>query len=229
MGIFLKKFTREFGFVTVFVIKARKYLWKKWSVLLIALMLLLIGINASENGSYFNRMGLLFSDSYKIVSNQSTGHEGSSRFFIWKKSLPLVKEYFWIGSGPDTFAFVFPDDAEKKEVFGDMIVDKAHNEYLQMAITLGVPALLTYLFLLFIILRNAFQALKRVCEQEKIILFGLISAILGYLVQAFFNISVIPVAPLFWSILGITMATSRLSMARSLEQASTMVKVTKIG
>jgi putative inorganic carbon (HCO3(-)) transporter len=208
-------------FVSFFVIMKRKYLWKKWVTLLITLTLLVVLINIAEKGSLYNRVGTLFSDSYRIVTDKSTGEEGSFRLFIWKKSLPLVPKYFWVGSGPDTFAYVFPNDQEKKGFFGDMIVDKAHNEYLQMAITLGVPALLTYLYLLFVILRNAFKAVKNVqLDKEKILLYGLISTIFSYLVQAFFNISTVPVAPIFWAILGMTMAVSTLYLKFGVKQDS---------
>jgi O-antigen ligase len=201
-------------FVTFFVILKRKHLWKKWAVLLLTLTVLTVSINIVENGSYFERLNSVFTDSKKILTAKSTGHEGSYRMIIWKKSLPLVKDYFWLGSGPDTFNYVFPEDKEKKKFFGEMIVDKAHNEYLQIAVTMGVPALLTYLYLLFIVLLRAFQAAKRVEGDKKVFLYGLISTIFAYLVQAFFNISTVPVAPLFWAILGITMTISTLYLKK---------------
>jgi O-antigen ligase len=198
-------------FITFFVVLERKFLWRKWVILLISFGLLMVLINTLENGVFRERMNTIFSDSYKIATNQSTGHEGSFRFFIWEKSIPLINEYIWVGSGPDTFKYVFPnEDKEKQAIFGDMIVDKAHNEYLQLAITLGIPALLTYLLLLLLIVKRGFQAAKRAKGKEKILLFGLLSAIFGYSIQAFFNISVVPVAPLFWSILGITSAKSEI-------------------
>ncbi|MCM3692237.1 O-antigen ligase family protein [Neobacillus niacini] len=211
-------------FLTIFVIAKRKYLWKKWTALLLTLGLLFVGIDALEGGSITSRLTSLFSDSYKIASNQSTGKEGSSRFFIWKETLPLVKEYFWVGSGPDTLEYVFPaSEDEKKKYLGSpyILVDKAHNEYLQIAVTLGLPALLTYLLLLFVVIRKAFQAVKYAEGREKLILYGLISTIIGYLVQAFFNISTVPVAPLFWAILGITLARSSNELKKSLQQNPT--------
>ncbi|MCL6571837.1 MAG: O-antigen ligase family protein [Bacillus sp. (in: Bacteria)] len=210
-------------FLTAFVIYKRKYLWKRWATLLITLALLLTIINFTEKGHYFNRISSFFSDSYNIASNQSTGHEGSNRYFIWKESLPLVKEYFWFGSGPDTFEFIFsatPDERQKYLGSASAKVDKVHNEYLQIAITLGTPALLTYLLLLFAVVRKTFQAVKKVSEKEKLILFVLISTIIGYLIQAFFNISTVPVAPIFWAILGITLAQSNLYLKNSTVQNS---------
>jgi O-antigen ligase len=198
-------------FLTIFVIAKRKYLWKKWTALLLTLGLLFVVIDAMEGGVVTNRLTSLLSDSYNIATNQSTGYEGSMRFFIWNKTLPLVKEYFWVGSGPDTFEYIFPaSEDELTKYFGtpDILVDKAHNEYLQTAVTLGIPALFTYFLLLSIVIRKAFQAVRHAEGQEKLILYGLISTIFGYLVQAFFNISTVPVAPLFWAILGITLARS---------------------
>lgn len=208
-----------FVFLTMFVVLKRKYLWKKWAALFIACSLLLIAINITENGQYYNRINSVVTDTYSVVSKQSTGHEGSSRYFIWKKSLPLIPEYFWVGSGPDTFEFIFSSTPEENQEFlgsPNTKVDKAHNEFLQMAITLGTPALLIYLLFLFVVLKKAFQAVRQEQGNNKIILYGLIATILGYLVQAFFNISTVPVAPIFWSLLGITMAKSELSLKNSM-------------
>ncbi|MBI0576523.1 O-antigen ligase family protein [Neobacillus cucumis] len=199
------------AFMSVAAIIKNKYLWKKWSLLLISLALIVILLNNLEKGTYTNRITTAVTDSYHIVTNESTGLEGSSRLFIWEKSIPLIKKYFWLGSGPDTFEFVFhakPDELQR--YFGDpnIIVDKAHNEYLQIAITLGIPALITYLLLLLYVFTRTLQAVKKAKDDEKILLFGLMATILGYLGQAFFNISTVPVAPLFWAVLGITLAKS---------------------
>ena len=197
-----------FVFITLFVVLKRKLLWKRWGTLAASMMVLLFLVNMSEQGHYTQRINSVVKESYTVATNQSTGHEGSSRFYIWKKSLPLVKEYFWIGSGPDSFEFAFPNDEETKGFLGGKVVDKAHNEYLQIAITLGVPALLIYLSFLLLIFRRAVQAVKLAEGNEKILLYGVMATIMGYVVQAFFNISTVPVAPIFWSILGITLAKS---------------------
>jgi putative inorganic carbon (HCO3(-)) transporter len=83
-------------------------------------------------------------------------------------------------------------------------IDKAHNEYLHMAAVTGIPSLLIYLFLIVLIFwRNIPLMLK---DKSKIIV-GL--AVIGYLIQAFSNISVIAVAPIFWIILGFFSSKSK--------------------
>jgi putative inorganic carbon (HCO3(-)) transporter len=198
-------------FLSFFVILKRKELWKRWAGLLITFSILFCVIDIIEDGGNFKRAFSSVSETYNIATDQSTGHEGSSRFFIWKKSVPLIYEYFWLGSGPDTFKYVFPADKDEKfEYFNDpeMVVDKAHNEYIQIAVTLGVPALIVYLFLVGFILLHAVRALNNSSAQDSLLIYGLISVILSYLVQAFFNISVVTVAPLFWILLGLTYSLS---------------------
>lgn len=77
-------------------------------------------------------------------------------------------------------------------------MDKAHNEYLHIAVTIGIPALILYLtFIALVILPN----IKKIFKKESI--FIILSVIISYLAQAFFNISTIGIAPLFWVALGI--------------------------
>jgi O-antigen ligase len=198
-------------FFIIFVVLRRKILWKRWVLLLLTLTSLFVIIDRVENGGVSNRAKTIIEEPTNIVTEGSTGHEGSNRYFIWKKSVPLIADYFLLGSGPDTLKYVFPaDEKEKVEFFNDpnMIIDKAHNEYIQIAVTLGVPALLTYLLLISFIFYNAIRAIKVSKPKDNLVIFGLLSAIMGYLVQAFFNISVVPVAPLFWILLGFTYALS---------------------
>lgn len=78
------------------------------------------------------------------------------------------------------------------------MIDKAHNEYLQIAATLGIPALAIYSIFICMII---FPKLPKIFKQEYSLL--ILSVIINYLTQAFFNISTIGIAPLFWFALGI--------------------------
>lgn len=83
-----------------------------------------------------------------------------------------------------------------------------NNDYLQIALTTGVPTLVVYLLLLSVIVMKGIKRLKYLAQDQKLISIGMLAAIIGYLVQAFFNISVISVAPYFWLILGLFVSTS---------------------
>lgn len=135
---------------------------------------------------------------------------GSSRGYIWSRSLPLLKNAFFLGYGPDTFAIVFPqhDIIGKMYAYhGDMwqIVDKPHNLYLQIAINTGVISLLAFLFIVVYYLYQSFRLYVSnpfldFLSQAGVAVF---IAIVGYLGAAFFNDSVVSVAPVFWCLLGL--------------------------
>ena len=126
---------------------------------------------------------------------------GSGRIFIWKLAFKLIPKYPLIGSGPDTFLYASAAQ-EIEDVYtifkkSHVFMDKAHNEYLQYAVTVGIPALIIYLLFVGEILSKQ----KDILKNNVTLIFSL--AIIGYLVQAFFNISTIGVAPIFWLLLGL--------------------------
>lgn len=123
-----------------------------------------------------------------INAEMSSQNYGSGRLAIWKNSLKIVPKYFWIGSGLDTFGWVYPDQ-------GSVFYDKAHNEYLQLLVTSGVYTLITYL----VLLSNIF--IDGVRSNNKLVWILLVTFV-GYVLQAFLNISVVNVAPIFYMIMG---------------------------
>jgi putative inorganic carbon (HCO3(-)) transporter len=133
---------------------------------------------------------------------------GSGRLKIWEITWGVIKGHPVLGTGPENLKPVLKAEY-KKELnayyrMKGVTIDKAHNEYLHMAAVTGIPSLLIYLFLIVLIFwRNIPLMLK---DKSKIIV-GL--AVIGYLIQAFSNISVIAVAPIFWIILGFFSSKSK--------------------
>ena len=78
----------------------------------------------------------------------------------------------------------------------DKIIDKAHNEFLEYWACGGILTLISYVALIGVILTKLFK--RREDDGCKIYFL----MILGYVIQSFFNISVIGVAPLYWILLG---------------------------
>ena len=114
---------------------------------------------------------------------------GSGRFTIWKNTLKIVPNYFWIGAGYDNFGYVYKDHQ------GSLYYDKAHNEYLQLLVTGGIFHLIVYL----VLLSNLF--IDGIKSKNKLV-WILLFAFIGYALQAFLNISVINVAFIFYMIMG---------------------------
>lgn len=128
------------------------------------------------------------SDVVTIVKEPSS-QIASGRLVVWQRSLPLVKKYWLFGCGLDNFKDAYPQE-------GSLKYDKAHNVYLQILITNGLFALIFFLLLLF-------MAFLRGVKKKNVILTPIYVAFIGYSIQAFFNISVIDVAPYYYIILGL--------------------------
>ena len=170
-------------------IKNRKFIIRVF-VLLITAVLIFNFMNYANKNMLTKRAKTVYTDAANITNNDS----GSSRIFIWKKAIPFLFKNPLLGSGPDTYELVLNDAESKKRA----LYYKAHNEYLQIVITEGYLALAVYILIVLIILFRLFKSRKK-----GIHMWILFSCIAGYLIQAFFNISFISTAVIYWGILGI--------------------------
>lgn len=157
----------------------------------------------TEN-NYIEQITIMFADLKDLLTGgEVTVESGARRFLVWKEALTLTPTYWLSGSGLDTFGeayhAVFP--------VRDEFFNKAHNEYIQILITQGIPALVSYLTLYFYVIKKSIQGFKdmyiKKAASYDYLYIGLFIAVIGYLFQAIFNISVIDVAPFFWMILGL--------------------------
>ena len=122
---------------------------------------------------------------------------GSGRLAIWEMVMPLIGERPLLGGGPDTLGLRNDLTFERfSETLGIMLtssVDNAHNEYLNIAVNQGLPALILYLFAL---LTAAGKWVRRSSLNSIVAILG--AAMLGYCIQAFFGLSSIISTPYFW-------------------------------
>ena len=137
---------------------------------------------------------------------------GSSRGYIWSRTLPLLKNCLIKGYGADTFTYEFPqnDVLAKYYAYSDynegfyITVDKPHNMYLQMFYSNGLIALVAFLGIAVFYLVDCFRlyALRKTYRREQIMGTAVMLGIVGYLAAGIFNDSVVSVAPMFWVLLG---------------------------
>lgn len=141
---------------------------------------------------------------------------GSSRGYIWSRTIPLIRKTLLIGHGPDTFAFHFPqhDYLGKARFLGDMgrIVDKPHNMYLQTAVQTGLVSLLAVLGIvgLYAVDSLRLYAGKPVSGLLRTGGLACFLAVVGYMTAGVFNDSVVSVAPVFWGMLGVGIGVNQL-------------------
>lgn len=137
--------------------------------------------------STFNLFGISSGDSDE--DKVTIDNYGSGRITIWKNALKIVPNYFWLGSGIDTFGYVYSKHSP------GLYYDKAHNEYLQILVTEGIFSLVLYLGLLLVLFIDGVKSNNK-------LVWVLLMAFVGYALQAFLNISVNTVAPIYFIIIG---------------------------
>jgi hypothetical protein len=135
---------------------------------------------------------------------------GSSRGYIWSRTIPLILKKPILGYGPDTFAVYFPqyDYMGKYNNYeGRMweLVDKPHNLYLQIAFSTGIPSLIAFLVFIGMYFISSIKVYfnNNYDDISSIIGVGIFVAIVSYLVAGILNDSVVSVAPVFWVLLGL--------------------------
>ncbi|MGD9567375.1 MAG: O-antigen ligase family protein [Sedimentibacter sp.] len=192
-------------FVTMHYIyyKYNKAEFKRYIILFMITIIILLLYNHNSDGALLNRFLTITADAKEFMTDgERADYTGAHRGFIWKRVIELIKLRPLTGYGLENLGEVF-----LKYYSEDMIklwdrvkyVDKAHNEYLHIAVSSGIPTLLVYLSFLLLIIRNGLMKLK---SNDNLMLL-LLSSVIGYMAAAFFNISVVSVAYIYWIFLGL--------------------------
>lgn len=134
------------------------------------------------------------------------------RIYIWTRTIPILLDSVFLGQGADTYPVYFPQDdyIGKLNGIGDMwiLIDKPHNLYLQVGTSSGIIAMIAFLLLFSVYFIHSIKLYINNKQFDFNISAGIafFAAFCGYAVAAFFNDSVVSVAPVFWVLLGLGIA-----------------------
>ncbi|MFZ5797969.1 MAG: O-antigen ligase family protein [Thermodesulfobacteriota bacterium] len=127
-------FSRSRGGILVMVLMAALLLYllafpRRYKFLGTGLLLLFIGI-------YGGAIGFA-----EVVDRFTTFYESALyRFDLWRKSLDMLWDHVVTGIGMGSYEFLSP--AYLQDVPSSLWFDRAHNEYVELTIELGLPAML---------------------------------------------------------------------------------------
>ena len=158
------------------------------------------------NTGFGARFLSVFTDLSKIIKGNDWEKGGSYRLFIWSKTLELIKLRPLTGFGIETLGKVMGQYFERDivRVTGHhLVIDRAHNEYLHIAVSSGIPAAFTYLAFEGTTLYQGFKSWR-----QSPMLIPLVCSVAAYMTASCFNISVVTVAPVFWIFCGIMVRLS---------------------
>ena len=139
---------------------------------------------------------------------------GSGRFYIWSRTIPLLKKYIFVGAGPDRFLEAFPqNDYIGKMTYSHstaMIIESAHNMYLNMWVETGLVSLIAFLVFVFLSFQQIIKNFKRTeirNDSDSVILAkGFFYGSLVYLIAGLFNTTTMFTTPYFYIFIGLALA-----------------------
>ncbi len=195
-------------FIVIFLlIKKRtmiKEIGKKLLLCIISIFtiygLLMFGTNSDLNKD----INELYNQTLSTAKGEVDESFGTGRIYIWKEAFKYLPEYIYTGIGIDNFAYLghrdgtYIYDSAKK----DNIIYKAHNEYLQVLTTEGIFMFIVYLLFLGTIMILTIKKIFKDKVNDSLI-YSFFISFLGYCIQAFFNISMTLIAPIFYMICGL--------------------------
>jgi tetratricopeptide (TPR) repeat protein len=146
-----------------------------------------------------------------------TGGVQEERVGLWKSTIEIIikdTKNLLLGIGLDALQLM------------NIGTDKAHNDFLDIAVTRGIIGLILYLCLLityiWITLRRAFHEVDR---NKKLLIAGFLACELGYLIQNQFSFGLITILSHFWIVMGMTMVIINPQAAPPSKQITTTPRI----
>ena len=172
-------------------------------LLIIVIGLLSQTLSGSSPRAFFNTYASRAVEAFDLKEGDGL----ATRVFTWKHSIPVILERPWFGHGPDTgFDALKQVNFEKAVRFNTiLILDRVHNNYLDIALMQGLIGLAAYLTILITFMRGLIKTIRRPDTPPEIciLLCGLFSGFAGCLVNDFFTFSTVSVSMTFWSLIGV--------------------------
>ncbi|MDW7656062.1 MAG: O-antigen ligase family protein, partial [Bacillota bacterium] len=137
----------------------------------------------------------LASDTQHIATGSDKAPSaGSGRWILWTNGLRMALERPLLGYGPDNLGAAYRE--------AGISIDRPHNEFIQIAASLGWPALLLYVSALVSHAINFVRTHKTVSAFEC----GLFAIVLTYLVSSIFGNTMFYTSPFFFLIFGLSVS-----------------------
>lgn len=187
----------SFSLLLMFITKNEKAFALKALLMLVFFIGISIGDDYHTNTTQ-NNFTEFSTDIEKIATNApDVESAGSSRIKLWNQAFKYIKERPFFGYGPEGTSdlYLFPGN--------EVSYDRPHNEYIQTALFMGIPAAIFYLTGLFMLFIYCIKNRKQLPSYA--IISG--TAVFAYCISAFFGNSMYYTTPYFFMMLGMLSPT----------------------
>lgn len=168
--------------VITYYVYINKELRKRFLLIIAVFILSFILLSITSNLQPAERASTISVEVANV--SEYTDTSASIRVYVWQESFQILKENWAFGIGADNISIPVPRGYYE---------DKAFNIFLEIAVTMGLFALISFMAILYF-------SLKQKGNWVQVLLCFMI---LAYLLQGQFNIDVIMNLPLFWIVLGL--------------------------
>lgn len=169
-----------------------KKLLKRVVIIVIVFVSVTLIMNISNDHTYKD-FKILRGDVSKIVEKSSDAENaGTGRWILWVNGVRFISEKPIFGYGPDNLGEQY---AKAK-----ISTDRPHNEIIQFAASLGIPAAIFYIIALAVHFGVFFKHRNQIARLE----IGILCTIIAYLASSMFGNTMYYTSPFFFMILGIS-------------------------
>src|SRR6266849_4152726 len=146
------------------------------------------------------------------ASVDTSAGSAAQHLYIWKHVAQLIRTRPLLGWGLETLGAVVPYDRESLvRYFGlrPVTVDRAHNDPLQVAVSVGIPGALAYVGFWTLVLVAGVRVWRRHAGPRRLLAAAWLGGLAAYLLQAQFSFSTVAITPLVWLMAGAVCAWER--------------------
>jgi O-antigen ligase len=158
--------------------------------------------------AYADPGGIVSYSPFEPIHSALHGKSAAARIRVleWQAMPSLIAARPMLGYGPDTFplafSHVYPPELT---VYGGPVAagEHAHNQVLDLAVDAGVVGAVLYLVVIVVVVARGLSALRRTTDPgRRLLLAGLIGAVVAYLIQHQLSFLTVTPAALLWLYLG---------------------------
>ncbi len=141
------------------------------------------------------------------LSNEAEISNG--RFHFWQTALQIIKDNPIIGTGLDSFGVSF---TKYDSWNGNMRVEQAHNEYLQILADAGILGLACVIAFIFMLFRQGFRLVNQTGDRFRCgVVIGSMAGCFGILIHSFFDFPLRTPSNSFFFLMLAVLATGSIS------------------
>ncbi|MFC1640743.1 O-antigen ligase family protein [Patescibacteria group bacterium] len=135
-----------------------------------------------EKESLRNRKVVVFTQKKRDVSREAI----DVRIVLWDTGIRIFQDHMWLGVGTGNFPTYFKKYADQ-EKYGHLNSLGIHNAYLEVLVEHGIVGLLSFVLLLFFVLRNIWIRYQNSQGMMKVLAFGFLITAIAHLIHLLFK------------------------------------------